>query len=294
MDTSISSQEDFYKLLAENKERLKELSAINRTTSIIKEGGTIEDTLRQICLIMPDAWQFPQFTVCRIKYDKMEFTSPVFKETPWVQVQEFKTIDGEAGVIEIFYTKEFPEEVEGPFLKEERDLIQNLTNLTVGFLNSKKAKDYVKEIKPSKKIIEADGAPSRKKLLQKFINQHNFDRDIYHDLMPFKVKEILLIANLYDAYNLEKEDRVTDNILGEYSKLSLTSVPRITGVSTLSEALEKLEEKHFNMVIIMMGADRVTPFEMSKVIKSEYNYIPLYLLVNNSAVLTEKIGRAHV
>jgi hypothetical protein len=105
--------------------------------------------------------------------------------------------------------------------------------------------------------------------------------------MPFKVKEILLIANLYDAYNLEKEDRVTDNILGEYSKLSLTSVPRITGVSTLEEALEKLEEKHYNMVIIMMGADRVTPIEMSRTIKGEYNYIPLYLLVNNSAVLNE-------
>ena len=287
LGNTLNSQEEFYKLLAENKERLKELSAINRTTSIIKEGGTVEDTLRQICLIMPDAWQFPQFTVCRIRYEKMEFTSPAFKETPWVQAQDFKTIDGELGIIEVFYTQEFPEEDEGPFLKEERDLIQNLTNLIVGYLNSKKAKDYVKEIKPSKKIVEPEGAPSRKRLLQKFINQHNFDRDIYHDLMPFKVKEILLIANLYDAYNLEKEDRVTDNILGEYSKLSLTSVPRITGVSTLSEALEKLEEKHFNMVIIMMGADRVTPFEMSKVIKAEYNYIPLYLLVNNSAVLTE-------
>ena len=242
MGSSTSSQEDFYKLLAENKERLKELSAINRTTSIIREGGTIEDTLRQLCLILPDAWQFPQFTVARIKYEKLEYTSPGFKETPWVQAQTFKTIDGEEGVFEIFYTKQFPEEDEGPFLKEERNLIENISNLTVGFLNSKMSKVCVKEVKRVKKPIEPEGSNLRKKLLQKFINQHNFDRDIYHDLMPFKVKEILLIANLYDAYNLEKEDRVTDNILGEYSKLSLTSVPRITGVSTLEEALEKLEE----------------------------------------------------
>lgn len=282
-----SSQEEFYKLLASNKERLKELSAINRTTSIIKEVRTIEGTLRQICLILPDAWQYPQFTVARIKYQKMEFTSAGFQETPWVQVQEFSTIDGEKGVIEIFYTREFPEEHEGPFLKEERDLIVNISNLILGYLNSIKGKVYVKEVKVTKKPIEPDGAHARKKLLQKFINQHNSDRDIYHDLMPFKVKEILLIANLYDAYNLEKEDRVTDNILGEYSKLSLTSVPRITGVSTLEEALEKMDEKHFNMVIIMMGADKVTPLEMAKRIKGEYNYIALYLLVNNSAVLTE-------
>jgi hypothetical protein len=284
---SSTSQEDFYKLQAENKERLKELAAINRTTSIIKEGRTVEGTLRQICLILPDAWQFPQYTVARIKYEGMEFTSVGFKETSWVQVQDFKTIDGNTGKIEIFYTKDFPEEDEGPFLKEERDLIQNLSNLIVGYLNSIKGKDFVKEVKVSKRTAEAETPHARKRLLQKFINQHNFDRDIYHDLMPFKVKEILLIANLYDAYNLEKEDRVTDNILGEYAKLSLTSVPRITGVSTLEEAMEKLEDKHFNMIIIMMGADKVTPIEMSRKIKNDYSYIPLYLLVNNSAVLNE-------
>jgi CheY-like chemotaxis protein len=287
MGSGSSSQDDFYKLLAENKERLKELSAINRTTSIIKEGRTVEGTLRQICLILPDAWQFPQYTVARIRFQKMEFTSASFEETPWVQEQEFSTIDGERGLIEVFYTREFPEEFEGPFLKEERDLIQNISNLIVGYLNLIKGKDFVKEVKIPKKPIEPEGVHSRKKLLQKFINQHNSDRDIYHDLMPFKVKEILLIANLYDAYNLEKEDRVTDNILGEYSKLSLTSVPRITGVSTLEEALEKMEEKHFNMVIIMMGADKVTPLEMAKRIKGEYSYIALYLLVNNSAVLND-------
>lgn len=287
MSDKETSQDEFYKLLAENRERLKELSAINRTTSIIKEGRTVEGTLRQICLILPDAWQFPQFTVARIRYQGMEVTSANFKETQWVQKQTFKTIDGETGSIEIFYTKKFPEEDEGPFIKEEIDLLQNIGNLITGYLNSIKGKDFVKEVKVSKKPVEPESKHSRKKLLQKFINQHNFDRDIYHDLMPFKVKEILLIANLYDAYNLEKEDRVTDNILGEYAKLSLSSVPRITGVSTLEEALEKMEEKHFNMVIIMMGADRVTPLEMARKIKAEYSYIALYLLVNNTSILNE-------
>lgn len=105
--------------------------------------------------------------------------------------------------------------------------------------------------------------------------------------MPFKVQEILLISTLYDAYSIEKEDRLTDNILGEYSKLSLSSIPRITGVSSFEEAMEKLDEKYFNMIIIMMGADTVTPLEMSRKIKTEYSHIPLYLLVNNSAIVNE-------
>lgn len=283
----IANPEEFYKLLAQNKERLKELAAINHAIAITKEGKSIQDTLHQLCLILPDAWQYPEHTIVRIRFGRHEFQTSGFIETPWFQRQDFETIDGETGYLAIYYTREFPEEYEGPFLKEERDLIINITNILVGYLNSVKGKDIIREVKVSQKKKPEGDAPSSKQLLQRFINQHNIDRDIYHDLMPFKVKEILLISTLYDAYSIEKEDRLTDNILGEYSKLSLSSVPRITGVSNLDEAFEKLDEKYFNMIIIMMGADTVTPLEMSKRIKSEYEYIPLYLLVNNSIIVNE-------
>jgi len=55
-----ANPEDFYKLLAQSKERLKELAAINQAIAITKEGKSIEDTLHQLCLILPDAWQFPE------------------------------------------------------------------------------------------------------------------------------------------------------------------------------------------------------------------------------------------
>lgn len=283
----VTNPEDFYKLLAQNKERLKELAAINHAIAIIKEGKSIQDTLHQLCLILPDAWQFPEHTIVHLKYGKYEFQSSGFRETPWCQKQEFETIDGDFGFIEVYYTREFPAEYEGPFLKEERDLINNITNILTGYLNSIKGKDIIREVKVVQKRKPEGETSTSKQLLQRFINQHNVDRDIYHDLQPFKVKEILLISTLYDAYSIEKEDRLTDNILGEYSKLSLSTVPRITGVSNLEEALEKLDEKYFNMIIIMMGADTHTPLEMSKRIKNEYNYIPLYLLVNNSIIVNE-------
>lgn len=282
-----SNPEEFFRLLAQNKERLKELAAINNVISIIKEAKPIPETLHQLCLILPDAWQYPEYTVARVKYGKYEFQTVGFKETPWCQRQGFESIDGNYGAIEIFYTREFHKEHEGPFLKEERDLINNLANILVGYINSIKGRDIIKEIKiPTKKKF-TDEIPHTKRLLQSFINQHNADRDIYHDLMPFKVQEILLISTLYDAYSIEREDRLTDNILGEYAKLSLSSVPRITGVSSLDEALEKLEERYFNMIIIMMGADTVSPLKMATRIKTDYPHIPLYLLVNNSNIVNE-------
>ncbi|MCF8304085.1 MAG: pyruvate, phosphate dikinase [Bacteroidales bacterium] len=133
---------------------------------------------------------------------------------------------------------------------------------------------------PETKVYKPSG--SRKKLLQRFLNKNNQDRDIYHDLMPFKVKEILLVANLYDAYSIEREGRFSEHVLGEYYQLNLTSVPRITGVSSPEEVFEQLGSKHFDMVILMMGADKKTPLDLSVEIKKAYPYIPTFLLLNNN------------
>ncbi len=67
------------------------------------------------------------------------FESADFRETEWRMGQEFSTIDEEKGSIEIFYTMEFNAEDEGPFLKEERDLIRNIAHLITGYINSYKA-----------------------------------------------------------------------------------------------------------------------------------------------------------
>lgn len=281
-------QQYYDRLAAQTKERLKELATINRTTNILKEGKTAGETLQKIAMILPNGWQYPEFTVARITYEGEEYRSPGFMKTKWSQIQDFETIDGKQGTIEIFYKKRFGEEDEGPFLKEERDLLVNLSNLISGYLNSMMGKAYLKKIgvkKKEEKAGEPDGKfpITSRKLLQKFLNKNNYDRDIYHDLMPFKVREILLIANLYDAYSIEKEGRFSEQMLGEYAQMNLTSVPRITGVSTEREAFEQLSSKHFDLVIMMMGADKKTPVALSEKIKKEYPYIPVFLLLNNNS-----------
>ena len=56
--------------------------------------------------------------------------------------------------------------------------------------------------------------------------------------MPFMVREILLVASLYDAYSIEGEGRFSDHMLGEYYQMSLTSIPRVTGVSGEDEVFD--------------------------------------------------------
>ena len=127
------------------RERLKELSAINQTTRILRAGKPVEEALHEICLMLPKAWQYPEFTACRIRYGNYELKTPNFLETQWCQKQVFETIDNQEGSIEIYYLKGFPASYEGPFLAEERHLIINVANLIAGYLNSVKGKAILRK-----------------------------------------------------------------------------------------------------------------------------------------------------
>jgi CheY-like chemotaxis protein len=277
-------QDELERLLFEKKERLKELSAINQTTSIFREGKSINETLYKLVLILPRAWQYPEYTVARIIYDQKEYSTSGFYETEWVLSQHFETIDNIEGSIQVFYTREFSTCDEGPFLKEERHLIDNLANMITGYLNSYKAKELFGKTRKEDKSKEDQQIPkfTGRQLLQKFLNKSNYDRDLYHDLQPFKVKEILLVANLYDAYSIEKEGRFSEYVLGDYHTLNLSSLPRITGVSSPDEIFEQLRTKHYDLIIFMMGIDKKTPIETSRQIKNEFPYIPIYVLLNSN------------
>jgi len=286
MSDSSKSQE-LESLMSVSHERLKELSAINQTVSITKEGKSIDETLQKICNLLPSAWQFPGHSMARIVFDRRMWTSNSdLAITKWSQVQSFSTIDGKMGSVEVYYSKEFPYQDEGPFLKEERDLISNVANIIAGFINTKRAKTLLtsEESEAREKGLKdvSDKEEPGLNLLHKFLSNINADRYMYHDLMPFEVKEILLVATLYNAFNLELEGSFSNKIFSEYQHLNLDSIPRITGVSSFDEAMEHLNYKHFDLIIVMTGVDREAPFTFCKQIKSQFAYIPIYLLLNYS------------
>ena len=63
----------------------------------------------------------------------------------------------------------------------------------------------------------------------------------YHDLIAHRVHEILLVASPYDAYILEEDGRLTEQILTEYIGMHLNYAPHVSRASTASEAMKKFE-----------------------------------------------------
>ncbi len=105
-------------------ERVKELNCLYRISSLCQVLDTsMEEILRKACDLLPPAWQYPEVTCGRILMGAQEFQTENFKETSWKQTASI-VVDGERrGVVEVCYLEEMPQHDEGPFLKEERNLI---------------------------------------------------------------------------------------------------------------------------------------------------------------------------
>lgn len=121
--------------------------------------------------------------------------------------------------------------------------------------------------------------------LQRIYKRKKTDRDIFQELMAFKVKEILLIATYYDAYTIEREGQFTDKVSGEYLQVNLYTAPRFTSVASEQEALKILGKRRIDLIIIMAGLDKDTPIKVSRNLKAAYSGIPQLMLVNNNADL---------
>ncbi len=120
-----------------------------------------------------------------------------------------------------------------------------------------------------------------KQLVSRLFTTHKSDNEIYHDLMQFKVREILLVATIYDAFILEQEGKLTELIFGEYHQLNLSTAPRVTAVAFGEEALASLDEHKFDMIILTMRIDEMTPFELGDRIREKDSSIPVLLLLND-------------
>ena len=116
--------------------------------------------------------------------------------------------------------------------------------------------------------------------LNYYYNKFKFGEDNFHNLMKYRIKEILLVSTFYDAFIFEQDGRLSEQIFGEYRQLNLSTAPRITSVPTGKQALELLKKRTFDLVITMMRIGEINPFELSKLIKNKYPNMPILLLLN--------------
>lgn len=112
----------------------------------------------------------------------------------------------------------------------------------------------------------------------------------FQNLMQRRVFNVLLVASPYDAFMMEEDGRVEEQLYNEYVALNLSSPPRITRVSHISEALAMMAEKHFDLVIAMPGMDISETFIGAKEIKKVYPAVPIVVLTPFSKEVSRRLA----
>jgi hypothetical protein len=72
----------------------------------------------------------------------------------------------------------------------------------------------------------------------------------FENLMPFRVRNILLVSSLYDSFILREDGRLSELLLSESLELNLQQIPGITHVTSAAEALHRVRSHpHFNLIV---------------------------------------------
>jgi len=136
-------------------ERVKELTCLYGIAQIAGEPGiSLEEVLQRIVELLPPAWQYPGIAVARITLDGIAYTTPGFRECSWAQTAEISVSGTSRGVMELVYIEEKPVLDEGPFLKEERNLIDAVARQVALVIERRQAEED--KLKLHNQLLHAD------------------------------------------------------------------------------------------------------------------------------------------
>ena len=106
------------------RERIKELNCLYGVSQLAERNlYSLDDLLQELVNFLPYSWQYPEITCARILFKGKTYTSDRFKVTNWRQSSRIYMYHEAVGECGIFYLEECPPADEGPFLKEERALL---------------------------------------------------------------------------------------------------------------------------------------------------------------------------
>lgn len=112
----------------------------------------------------------------------------------------------------------------------------------------------------------------------------------FQDLMQKRIFNVLLVASPYDAFMMEEDGRIEEQLYFEYVALNLSSPPRVTKVSTVEEAEAAMAEKHFGLAIMMPGMDISETFTGARKLKEIQPTMPIVVLTPFSKEVSRRLA----
>jgi len=126
--------------------RMKELSCLYSISKLAEgQDASLEEIVQAAINFIPPAWQYPEITCARLILEGKELTTKNFRDTTWKQASNLIMYGERIGTLEVYYLEEKPESDEGPFLKEERSLINAIVKQLGKIIERRQAEEALQK-----------------------------------------------------------------------------------------------------------------------------------------------------
>ncbi len=205
--------------------------------------------------MIPSGWQYPESTCVRIVFHDREFVSDNFETTEFWQRAEL-TVDGEpVGSVEVFYRDEKPTYDEGPFLKEERLLLDVLACELSAFLQ-RKQDDMKLQLATNKLRADQQLLEDKNTALGEVLDQiDNEKRHIMHQVQTNVDKVVMPILRMLSNKVSPSEQQyltLLSNCLKD------VTAPFMSNLGTRSQKLSPREAEVCNMIRNGMSSKEIS------------------------------------
>jgi PAS domain S-box-containing protein len=127
-------------------ERLKELQCLYSISQISARAEiSLNEVYQEVSNLLPPSWQYPEITCSRIIINENEFRTENYRDTDWRLCADITMRGEKIGMVEVGYLEDRPAIDEGPFLKEERALINAVAKHLAGIIQRKQEEDGLHE-----------------------------------------------------------------------------------------------------------------------------------------------------
>lgn len=126
--------------------------------------------------------------------------------------------------------------------------------------------------------------------IQEIKKNYYFADPPFNQLMRHRINKVLLLCSNYDAFMLEEDGRIDEQIFNEYVSLNLRYPPQFIQSDSSQEAFKILNDEPIDLIINMLSILDKDPFELSKEIKVNYPNIPIVVLTPFSREVSIKLS----
>ncbi len=125
-------------------------------------------------------------------------------------------------------------------------------------------------------------------------DKYRFTEDSFENLMQNRIYKVLLVCSSYDAFILEEDGRIDEQIFNEYVQLNLRYPPHFIHTSSAKKTFKILHEQDIDLIINMLSISDMDPFDMSDKIKHSFPEIPQIILTPFSRETTLKLQKRNL